>query len=150
MIPTTKMTTADLDKFFIGLDNVLSWENPLKDNYPPYNLRKTGDQSYLVEIAVAGFGEDDIMIEVTEGVLTVKGKLDQEEKDPPFVHKGIASRPFVRKFRMAPNVKVDQAEMTNGILRIRLFEEVPKEKIPIKIPINTKTNTRTFLTEDSS
>ena len=137
------------DPFFIGFENVLdklSVPRPtMGQTYPPYNLIKTGENSYLIELAVAGFDEEDFDIELQDGVLTIKGDVGTNELEADYIHKGIAARGFERKFTLADTVKVDGASLNQGMLTIRLVNEIPEEKKPIKIPLNSGAQ---LLTED--
>ena len=139
----TRFTSREMlnDPFFIGFDNVLnklSVPRPtVSQTYPPYNLIKTGENSYLIELAVAGFDEEDFDIELQDGVLTIKGDVGTSELEADYIHKGIAARGFERKFTLADTVKVDGASLNQGMLTVRLVNEIPEEKKPIKIPLNS-------------
>lgn len=147
----TRRVNLDLlnDPFFIGFDTMLnklnhtSQTNPT--NYPPYNLIKTGDDSYLIELAVAGFDEEDFDIELHDGVLTISAN-PVESNEAEYLHKGIAARNFTRKFTLADTVKVDGVELHQGMLTIKLQNVIPEEKKPRKIPIRKSTE-KQFLTE---
>lgn len=142
---TRRINTSILeDPFFIGFDSLLNKVNTQAKsyqgtNYPPYNLIKTGENSYLIEIAVAGFDEEDFDIELQDGVLTIKGEVGTSEFETDYLHKGIAARNFERKFTLADTVKVDGAALNQGMLTIRLVNEIPEEKKPIKISLETPT-----------
>ena len=111
---------------------------PKIPSYPPYNIRKVDDNKYVIELAVAGFGKQDIELELQDGVLTVNGKslLDYQDKD--YLFKGIADRAFTRQFTLADTVEVKNADMLNGMLRIWLERFIPEEKKPKKINIGTE------------
>ena len=120
-------------------------------NYPPYNILKDGDK-YTVEIAVAGFREDEIDIEVKENQLVVQGKVSAQptEDGPKFIHRGIAAREFERTFVLSDDVVVQGAELKNGMLSIYLEHIIPEAKKPRKIEIGVSTltaDTKTLLTE---
>ena len=107
-------------------------------NFPPYNIIKTDDTSYDIEMAVAGFSEEDLDIDYANNVLTISSKDSEpfkDSKEPEYVHKGIAVRKFTKKFTLADDVIVDNASMKNGMLRISMSKIVPegKEKRSIKI-----------------
>lgn len=120
-------------------------------NYPPYNIIKDGD-NYIVEIAVAGFKQDEIDIEVKENELIVFGKVSSVpiEDGPKFLHRGIAAREFQRTFVLSDDVVVKDANMENGMLSIFLEHIIPENKKPRKIKIGASSlhaNTKTLLTE---
>jgi len=133
---TTEMLN---DPYFIGFDslfNKLNRSMPTKsNNYPPYNVIKTGEDSFTVELAVAGFTEEEIDIEVADGVLTIKGEVETTEDDTTYIHRGIAKRAFERKFTLADTIVVDGAELKQGLLAVNLMNVIPDEKKPRKIPI---------------
>ena len=105
--------------------------------YPPYNIEQLGDDGYRITMAVAGFGEADLDITAKENTLVVSGKLSESE-EIAYIHRGIAGRAFERRFELADHVKVTGANLVNGLLQIELMREVPEEKKPRKISINTK------------
>jgi molecular chaperone IbpA len=125
----------------IGFDDVL---NKLNESfgkiptYPPYNIKKVTDNKYVIEVAVAGFGKQDIEITLDDGVLTIKGQIENEPDDSNYIFKGIADRSFTRKFTLADTVVVKNADMINGMLKIWLEKFVPENKKPKKIDITTK------------
>lgn len=131
--------TADLlnDPFFIGFDRVLDrmhQQTPGQSNYPPYNIVKVDDDNYHIEIAVAGFGRDELDVELKEGVLSVEGK--KEDKDETkYLHKGISARHFRRTFTLSDTIVVRGADFVDGILTIKLENVIPEEKKPRKIAI---------------
>lgn len=107
--------------------------------YPPYNIERVGDDRFAIEIAVAGFTEDDLDIELKEGLLTVAGKKGAGEDGQPrdFLHRGIAERSFIRRFQLADHVIVTGADLNHGLLRIELVRELPEALKPRKIEIGT-------------
>ncbi|OLF81323.1 heat-shock protein [Maricaulis sp. W15] len=107
--------------------------------YPPYNIQHVADDEYLIELAVAGFGEDDLVVEVQENVLTVSGKIGEkaETDDRRFLHRGIAERSFERRFHLADHVEVADAGLQNGLLQVRLVREVPEAAKPKRIEIKS-------------
>ena len=110
--------------------------------YPPYNIEKTADDGWRISIAVAGFGEDDLAIEVKERALIVTAKKAEDDSaDRTFLHRGIATRAFERRFTLADHVKVTGASHANGMLNIDLVREVPEALKPRRIEI-TKTPTK--------
>jgi len=109
--------------------------------YPPYNIEKTGEDSYRVTMAVAGFSQDELNITVQEGVLTVTGKaVKEEEPKQQFLHRGIARRAFERRFELADHIQVNGANLVNGLLHIDLVREVPEAMKPRKIAIGSAGN----------
>ena len=105
--------------------------------YPPYNIEKTGEDSYRVTMAVAGFSQDELNITVQEGVLAVTGKAVKEEEPKQFLHRGIARRAFERRFELADHIQVRGANLTNGLLHIDLVREVPEAMKPRSIKIGS-------------
>jgi molecular chaperone IbpA len=145
--------TKDLDKFFVGFDEQFSRLQKLHDdvtknipNYPPYNIKKHDDTHYTIEIAVAGFGQQDIDIELDGDKLVVKGNVQTSENDD-FLFRGIANRAFTRSFALNDQVEVKNAEIFNGMLKIALERLVPESKKPKKIVVKSK-GEKQFLTEE--
>jgi len=105
--------------------------------YPPYNIQHLAEDEYLIELAVAGFGEDDLSLEVQHNILTVTGKIatKSDEDGPRFLHRGIAERAFERRFHLADHVEVTGADINNGMLSIRLLRELPEAAKPRQITI---------------
>jgi molecular chaperone IbpA len=103
--------------------------------YPPYNIEKTGDESYRLSMAVAGFGAADLDIQVQENALLVTGKAKREEDSAQYLHRGIARRAFERRFQLADHIKVAGASLDNGLLHVDLVREIPEAKKPRKIEI---------------
>jgi molecular chaperone IbpA len=139
----------NLTKQIIGVDDVLkkmqevSESFPKIPTYPPYNIRKVDDTKYVIEVAVAGFGKQDIEVELQEGVLTVKGNITATEDEENFIFKGIADRAFTRTFTLADSVVVKNADLMNGMLKIWLERFIPEEKKPRKIDINATETEKT-------
>ena len=105
-----------------------------KTNYPPYNVISVDDERFVMEFAVAGFSRDNIDISVEKGVLTVKGELPEDDKE--YLYKGIAGRKFMRSFSLPEYFEVERAGMSDGILYIDLYRDVPEEKKPKTITID--------------
>lgn len=150
----------DFDKYFVGFEDQFNKLAKMHDdltknipNYPPYNIRKTGDNTYAIELAVAGFGKQDIEIELADGKLIVKGNT-ADNSDENFVFKGIANRAFTRSFVIDDQIEVQDAEMFNGMLRIFLERIIPEHKKPKKIDVKDSSETKgkkskqELLTED--
>lgn len=153
------------DKFFVGSDRVFKQFADLAEttktltNYPPYNIKKVDENKYVIEMAVAGFGRQDIEIELDDNKLTVRGKLeslDDLTKDgvnQTYLFKGISDRAFTRQFTVADTVEVKNADLINGMLKIWLEAIIPEHKKPKKIEIKdseSKPVNKSFLTEDSN
>ncbi len=111
--------------------------NGTAETYPPYNIEKTGEDAYRITVAVAGFGRDDLDIEVRDGVLVVKGRTADDAEGVKYLHRGIAGRAFERRFQLAEHVRVDAADLVNGLLTIDLVRELPEAKKPRRIEITT-------------
>jgi len=105
--------------------------------YPPYNIEKTGEDTYRITMAVAGFGEDDLDVQAKDNTLTVSGKLADAEAEGSYLHRGIAGRAFQRSFQLADHIKVSGADLSHGLLHVELVREVPEEMKPRKIAIGT-------------
>ena len=130
-------STVGFDRM-AGLMDQLMTADTAQPSYPPYNIEKTGDDAYRISIAVAGFGENDLNIEVKEGQLTVTAKKAPVEGDKPvYLHRGIAERGFERRFQLADHVRVAGADLVNGLLHIDLVREVPEALKPRTIAIRS-------------
>jgi len=107
-------------------------------SYPPYNIVKTGDDSFSIEVALAGFSEDEIAVTVQDDVLTLESLKDHSASGggETFLHQGIAERNFKRKWTLSPTVVVTGASFVNGLLTVSLVNEIPEEKKPREIRIN--------------
>lgn len=103
--------------------------------YPPYNIEKTGEDSYRLTMAVAGFGRDELDITVQENALTVTGKARNGDDESRYLHRGIARRAFERRFSLADHIRVVGASLENGMLHVDLVHEVPEAAKPRKIEI---------------
>ena len=126
------------DPFLVGFDRILDRMHTLntkQTNYPPYNIIKTGEDTYLVEIAVAGFEEEDFDIELHDGILTVRGEVTPTEMETDYIHRGIAARNFERKFTLADTIEVEGVTLHQGMLTIELRNVIPEHKKPRKIAI---------------
>jgi len=136
-----------LRPFSIGFDNMFDqFESLLSDgglstqsNYPPYNIRKAGKDKYAIEVAVAGFNKDDVEVEYEDNLLTVKtkkvDKAVEKDMDGEIIHRGISQRSFSRSFTIADDIKVEGAEIKNGLLTINCEKIVPEQKKRKLIPI---------------
>ena len=126
------------DRMANMIDNAATQAAKSGTTYPPYNVARLSEDSYRIELAVAGFTADEIEIETHEGVLTVSGgQTPKAENDAvEYLHRGIAERGFERRFQLADHVRVSGADLTNGLLIINLVREVPEALRPQKIAIN--------------
>lgn len=106
--------------------------------YPPYNIEKLGDNEYRIQMAVAGFTEEELDLTVQENVLVVTGRAADEEEGREFLHRGIGKRAFERRFQLADVIKVTDATFENGLLNIGLVREIPEHKKPRKIHLGGK------------
>lgn len=127
---------TNLSKSSIGFDELFSKFSDMTKaaGYPPYNIKKTGDNTYVIEMAVAGFGRQDIELVLEDGVLTIKGEVKSDEKND-YLFKGIADRAFTRKFTLADTIEIRNADMLNGMLRVWLERLIPEHKKSKKIEI---------------
>ena len=135
-------STVGFDHLADMLDSVAQFDSGV--SYPPYNIERTDENHYRISLAVAGFAEKDLAVEVKEGVLSVSGKRDSEKDgtEPHYLHQGIAGRSFERRFQLAENVEVRGAQLENGLLHIQLERIVPEEKKPRRIVIGAKPEAR--------
>ena len=137
---------SPLYRSFVGFDRMASLIDSASQaidastSYPPYNVAKIDEDAYRIELAVAGFAEDELDIESHENVLTVTGRKEQADNDegPDYLHRGIASRGFDRRFQLADHVYVTGADLVNGLLVISLKRELPEALKPRKIEIGSK------------
>ena len=104
-------------------------------SYPPYNIEKTGEDSYRLTMAVAGFAQDELDVTVHENTLVVTGKSQKDDENGRYLHRGIARRAFERRFSLADHIKVTGASMDTGLLHVDLVREVPEEAKPKQIKI---------------
>lgn len=137
------MNTIDLSPLFrstIGFDRVSrlldsALSGGEAPSYPPYNIEKVEDNRYRIVFAVAGFGENDLAVTVKENTLLVSGKVEGDEENVRYLHRGIAGRGFERRFELADHIQVDAGRLENGLLIIDLTREVPEALKPRNIPI---------------
>jgi molecular chaperone IbpA len=126
-------TTVGFDRMFDLLDGLSKSEGA---GYPPYNIERVDEDRYQITIAVAGFAERDLEIEIHENTLKVTGRRPETDEGRTFLHQGIAGRSFERRFQLADHVKIEGASLVNGLLNIELRREIPEAKKPRKIEIN--------------
>jgi len=135
------MRTFDLSPLFrstIGFDRLsrlLDTAQEQTASYPPYNIEKTGENAYELSMAVAGFAPDELDITVQDRSLIVSGKATPEEGDRKYLHRGIATRAFERRFDLADDMQVGDARLEHGMLHVALERVIPEEKKPRQIAI---------------
>jgi len=142
----TRLTTLDLPsihRHFVGFDRMFDEMDRLFENsankgtgYPPYNIAKLNDNEFMISLAVAGFGMDNLDITKDKDTLKIEGTAPKGDDEVNYLHRGIGGRNFRREFTLAEHVDVHNAELTNGMLNIHLKREVPEELQPKKIEIN--------------
>ncbi|WP_424933010.1 Hsp20 family protein [Amaricoccus macauensis] len=135
-------SSVGFDRLANVLDQVMAGDVS-QASYPPYNIEKTGDNAYRITVAVAGFAENELSIETREGQLIVTGRKSETEteKKDNFLHRGIATRAFERRFQLADHVRAVEAATENGLLHIDLVREVPEALKPRKIEVTRKQET---------
>ncbi|BDA83487.1 heat-shock protein IbpA [Aureimonas sp. SA4125] len=128
-------STVGFDRLFAKLDTLA--QPGSAETYPPYNIERTGENAYRVTLAVAGFGDRDLQIELREGVLTVTGEKaeDRDAGSSEVLYRGIAGRSFERRFQLADHVEVQGASLKNGLLHVDLVRVIPEALKPRKIDI---------------
>ena len=140
------MRTFDLSPLFrasVGFDNLArvfdaaTRPDDSHFSYPPYNIAKAGEDAYRITFAVAGFGENDLDVQVENNTLTVSGKVVQDNDAATYLYRGIAGRSFERKFELANQLQVSGARFENGLLHIELKREVPEALKPRKVAIGS-------------
>lgn len=141
--------TVGFDQIADMMDRVLA-SDVAQPTYPPYNIEKTADDAYRISIAVAGFSESDLNVEVRESALIVSAKKSEDDGDRTYLHRGIATRAFERRFHLADHVRVTGAEHENGMLHIDLKREVPEALKPRRIQIASSTEKKTDVIESKS
>lgn len=139
------MRTFDFSPLYrsaVGFDRMTSLldaaqKSGAADSFPPYNIEKTGEDAYRITLAVAGFGAQDLNMEVRDGQLVIVGKGDSEGGDAEYLHRGIARRAFERRFQLADHVEVKGADLKDGLLVVDLVREIPEAMKPRQIKIGT-------------
>ena len=137
------MRTFDFSPLYrsaVGFDRMTSLldaaqKSATADSFPPYNIEKTGEDAYRITLAVAGFGAQDLNMEVRDGQLVIVGKGDSEGSDAEYLHRGIARRAFERRFQLADHVEVKGADLKDGLLVVDLVREIPEAMKPRRIEI---------------
>ena len=130
--------STPMPRQFVGFDSLFAELNEMatrkESNYPAYNIAKDDEEHYRIEVALAGFSSQDIMIETEKGMLKIEANKNEERAN--YIHQGIAQRGFSKIFRLAEHMKVDDARFVDGILTITLRREIPEADRPQKIAIN--------------
>jgi molecular chaperone IbpA len=142
----TSFDFAPLYRSGIGFDRLASMLDSINTSdrtasgYPPYNIELVDDDNYRITMAVAGFSDDDITVEVENNTLSVASERDEskDESSKNYLHRGIAERNFRRQFKLADHIKVTSAQMENGLLHIDLVREIPEAMKPRQIAVNGK------------
>ena len=145
----TPLNFRDLEKvlgFSVGFDSMFDrWESAFsvegnRSSYPPYNIRREGDEKYFIELAIAGLKEDDLEVQLQSQILTIRSKKENSgsEENTNYVHRGIAKRQFEREFTLSDDIVVKGCDLTNGMLTIELEKIIPEEKRARLIPIGNK------------
>jgi molecular chaperone IbpA len=142
------MRTIDFSPLYrsvVGFDRLAdlldSAQAETPTGYPPYNIERTGDNEYRIEIAVAGFKPEELDIEVKEAVVTVQGRKAANDGERRFLHRGLAERNFERRFQLAEYVAVTDAQLADGLLSISLKRELPEALKPRRVAINGQGST---------
>ena len=128
--------TVGFDRIADMMDRALASDGSAQ-TYPPYNIEKTADDAYRISIAVAGFGPGDLSVEVKDGAVVVAGRKADDNGERTFLHRGIATRAFERRFQLADHVRVTGASHADGMLHVELQREVPEALKPRRIDIAT-------------
>ena len=142
----TRITTLDLpsiNRHFVGFDQMFNEMDRMFENsahkgtgYPPYNIAQINENEYMISLAVAGFGMDNLSIEKDKDTLKIEGTAPKGDEEVNYLHRGIGGRNFRREFTLAEHVDVHNAELKNGMLNVHLKRELPEELQPKKIKIN--------------
>jgi len=153
------MRSFDLSPLFrstVGFDRLsrlMDAASRIDDNaiaYPPYNIERTGEETYRITMAVAGFGEGDLTITTQDNQLLISGKLGKDEEGQAFLYRGIAGRAFERRFTLADHIRVNGASLVNGLLHVDLVREVPEAMKPRQVKINTSPSSKPQVIENQA
>lgn len=127
-------SSIGFDRMANILDSLASTDQN-QPSYPPYNIELTGEDEYRISMAVAGFADAELTIQVEDNKLTVSGKKEEPSEEKSYLHQGIAARNFERRFQLADHVRVENAHLENGLLHVDLRREVPEAMKPRTIEI---------------
>ena len=154
----TQFNIRQFDPFFVGFDRMWDQIENLQNSagfpqkgYPPYNIVKQDDTRFSIEMAVAGFTEEEVAVVLEKNELTISGKVKGSDEEVEVIHQGIATRNFERKFTLSESIEVTECKLENGMLVVRLEKIVAEEDKPKNIPINTslsRDDSKEFLTEE--
>ncbi|MCB2075715.1 MAG: Hsp20 family protein [Novosphingobium sp.] len=143
-----RRSMVGFDRLFDMLEN--QGRSSSGDNYPPFNIEKRGDDAYRITLAVAGFTPEDLDITAQQNLLVIQGRKGEDAQDGNFLHVGIAQRGFERRFELADYVRVESANLENGLLVVDLVREVPEAMKPKKIAIGGHTPLTVVESEEAS
>jgi molecular chaperone IbpA len=129
-------STVGFDRLANMLESVTQYD-PTTQSYPPYNIEQVAENDYRISMAVAGFGEADLSLELREGVLTISGRRQADEAKTQFLYQGIAGRTFERRFQLADHMEVRGARLEHGLLHVDIVRVIPEEKRARKIAITS-------------
>lgn len=129
-------STIGFDRLFQLLDGAQGLD--AETTYPPYNIERLSENNYQITMAVAGFTESELKLEVKDTVLSIRGEKAQDDKEREYLHRGIAARSFERRFQLADHVEVKSADLRDGLLHIELHRNVPERLKPRTIPIGSE------------
>ena len=143
---------APLFRTAIGFDRLARLVDTLPQDataYPPYNIQKTGEDTYRLSLAVAGFSSDDIELTVKENSLWIAGRAAEDNANGEFLHRGIAARAFSRRFALADHMVVENADLTNGMLHVTIKRVVPEALKPRRVAINSNSDAPRTISSNS-
>ena len=132
-------TSVGFDRMSRLMDGALQLDERAR-SYPPYNIAKTDESAYRITLAVAGFSEEELTVEIHENRLKVSGRSEAVEEEVEYLHRGIASRSFERTFQLADHIVVVGARVENGLLHVELARELPEAMKPRVVPIQRDTS----------
>lgn len=140
MTQLTRLDVTSLARALVGFDQMFNdmerWSTTTNNNYPPHNIIKTGENTYRIQMAVAGFAKNEISVEVENNQLKIRGESQSTEwPSESYLYKGLASRDFQRVFPLAEHIEVRGATIENGILNVELERIIPEELLPRKIEV---------------
>mgnify|MGYP003113752064 CR=1 FL=1 len=154
----TQFNIRQFDPFSVGFDRMWDQIENLQNSagfpqkgYPPYNIVKQDDTRFSIEMAVAGFTEEEVAVVLEKNELTISGKVKGSDEEVEVIHQGIATRNFERKFTLSESIEVTECKLENGMLVVRLEKIVAEEDKPKNIPINTslsRDDSKELLTEE--
>ncbi len=131
-------STIGFDRFGSLLNSTLGADKAVSGGWPPYNIEVIGEDRYTITLAVAGFCQENIDIQLENGILTIRGKQESDDGKRNYLHQGIANRSFERKFTLADHVEVTGADLHDGLLELTLVREIPEAMKPRKIQIGDR------------